>query len=69
MAQDSASPFNRTIVELKHLGLGDLLHGDDPFNRTIVELKLFVVRADEVASNSFNRTIVELKHRRAPADL
>ena len=56
-----ATPFNRTIVELKR-DFGVLVVIDlGTFNRTIVELKQQHLKLNRHLSYSFNRTIVELK--------
>ena len=54
--------FNRTIVELKFVHLGNLPICTISFNRTIVELKFQGNHDCLVVYPAFNRTIVELKY-------
>jgi len=56
-------PFNRTIVELKHVDIQMSAKVEHSFNRTIVELKPGSLSDNQSDSRTFNRTIVELKLR------
>ena len=56
------SPFNRTIVELKHVVKNNSRTCQLSFNRTIVELKQNYHYFSMFHFSPFNRTIVELKH-------
>ena len=62
-AQIVPQAFNRTSVELKHLGDSDDIYEiSDTFNRTSVELKpLYRPRVYLLRNLTFNRTSVELK--------
>ena len=57
----TALSFNRTFMELKFLGRGSHISGNQRFNRTFMELKFLTVFAVPWTINSFNRTFMELK--------
>jgi len=61
ISNDAAIAFNRTIVELKYIGLSPETHTTESFNRTIVELKYPKLLSGTRPPGTFNRTIVELK--------
>ena len=57
-----STTFNRTSMELKHLGLALCRRERHTFNRTSMELKLMPLMDTVEGLATFNRTSMELKH-------
>ena len=53
--------FNRTFMELKRNGVGDVVSLVVGFNRTFMELKQHTLQLRLQLSERFNRTFMELK--------